>query len=71
LAPQEVAVWNPAFDVTPARLITGIITELGVISPRTTHGASAGASAGATAAGSGGVLDFDVAGFLRQQKQTD
>jgi methylthioribose-1-phosphate isomerase len=25
--------WNPAFDVTPASLITGIITERGVFSP--------------------------------------
>lgn len=30
-APKGVAVYNPAFDVTPARLITGIITEHGVI----------------------------------------
>ena len=27
------AVANPAFDVTPARLISGLITERGVISP--------------------------------------
>ncbi|XP_031501369.1 methylthioribose-1-phosphate isomerase-like isoform X4 [Nymphaea colorata] len=26
-----ISVWNPAFDVTPASLITGIITEKGVI----------------------------------------
>jgi methylthioribose-1-phosphate isomerase len=32
-APEGVAVYNPAFDVTPARLITGIITEKGVIAP--------------------------------------
>jgi methylthioribose-1-phosphate isomerase len=31
-APEGVSVANPAFDVTPAALITGIITELGVIS---------------------------------------
>lgn len=30
-APQNVAVWNPAFDVTPAELVTGIITEKGVL----------------------------------------
>lgn len=30
-APEGVAVFNPAFDVTPAELITGIITEYGVI----------------------------------------
>jgi methylthioribose-1-phosphate isomerase len=31
--PDGVAVWNPAFDVTPAELIAAIITEKGVISP--------------------------------------
>jgi methylthioribose-1-phosphate isomerase len=29
--PDGVNVWNPAFDVTPADLIAGIITECGVI----------------------------------------
>jgi methylthioribose-1-phosphate isomerase len=32
-APPNVQVYNPAFDVTPASLITGIITEKGVIQP--------------------------------------
>jgi len=32
-APEGVAVYNPAFDVTPAALITGIVTEKGVIRP--------------------------------------
>jgi len=32
-APTGVAVYNPAFDVTPAHLISGIITERGVIRP--------------------------------------
>ena len=32
-APEGIAVYNPAFDVTPAELIAGIITEKGVISP--------------------------------------
>ncbi len=32
-APDGVAVYNPAFDVTPAHLIAGIITERGVIRP--------------------------------------
>ena len=31
-APEGVSVANPAFDVTPAALITGLITEKGVIS---------------------------------------
>ena len=34
-APAGVAVYNPAFDVTPARLIDGIITERGLIQPVT------------------------------------
>ena len=28
-----VRAYNPAFDVTPARLITAIITDLGIIRP--------------------------------------
>src|SRR5262249_48365115 len=32
-APAAVRVYNPAFDVTPARLISAIITERGVIQP--------------------------------------
>jgi methylthioribose-1-phosphate isomerase len=32
-APPGVRVYNPAFDVTPAKLITAIVTEKGVISP--------------------------------------
>ncbi|WHZ30037.1 MAG: S-methyl-5-thioribose-1-phosphate isomerase [Nitrospira sp.] len=33
VAPLNVTVYNPAFDVTPAELITGIITERGVFKP--------------------------------------
>lgn len=33
LAPDGVGVWNPAFDVTPASLIAGWVTEHGVWSP--------------------------------------
>lgn len=32
-APETVDVWNPAFDVTPAALITGIVTEMGIATP--------------------------------------
>lgn len=32
-APANVQVYNPAFDVTPARLIRGIVTERGMITP--------------------------------------
>ncbi len=33
IAPEGIAVANPAFDVTPAKYITGIITEAGVALP--------------------------------------
>lgn len=33
-----VRAYNPAFDVTPASLITGIVTEVGLISPVTEEG---------------------------------
>ena len=33
LAPDGIAVKNPAFDVTPARLITALVTEAGVLHP--------------------------------------
>ena len=32
-APTGIDVYNPAFDVTPAELITAIVTERGIISP--------------------------------------
>jgi methylthioribose-1-phosphate isomerase len=35
--PAGTVVANPAFDVTPARLVTGIITEQGVFSPQQLH----------------------------------
>ncbi len=33
IAPEGCEVFNPAFDVTPAKLITGIITEKGIFAP--------------------------------------
>jgi methylthioribose-1-phosphate isomerase len=32
VAPEGVKVFNPAFDITPSELITGIITEKGILS---------------------------------------
>ncbi|MDX1579474.1 MAG: S-methyl-5-thioribose-1-phosphate isomerase [Gemmatimonadota bacterium] len=29
-APEAAAIWSPAFDITPAELVTGIVTEWGV-----------------------------------------
>lgn len=31
IAANGIGVWNPAFDVTPAELIDGIVTEVGVV----------------------------------------
>ncbi len=33
IAPEHVAVYNPAFDITPHRYLTGIITEEGIVYP--------------------------------------
>ena len=38
LAPKESPVFNPAFDVTPAELITALITERGVVRPPSREG---------------------------------
>ena len=34
MAPENINIYNPAFDVIPAELITAFITERGVIDPR-------------------------------------
>ena len=31
IAPDGIRAWNPAFDVTPGRLITAIVTDKGVL----------------------------------------
>jgi len=33
IAPEGVDVLNPAFDVTPAEYVAGIITEKGIVRP--------------------------------------
>ena len=33
VAPEGISVYNPAFDVTPAELITAIVCQRGVIQP--------------------------------------
>jgi len=38
IAPPGVPCYNPAFDVTPARLLAGIITERGIVRPVTAEG---------------------------------
>ena len=41
LAPEGIQVANPAFDVTPARLVTAIITETGIARPPYTESLAA------------------------------
>src|SRR6185503_9702447 len=45
LTPDGASIWNPAFDVTPHHLISGIITERGIA--RTPYSESLHALAGA------------------------
>lgn len=52
VAPIGVAVYNPAFDVTPADFITGIITERGIFKP----GDLAGAFGMERAGGQSGIV---------------
>jgi methylthioribose-1-phosphate isomerase len=33
LAPEAATIWNPAFDVTPAALITAFVTDAGILRP--------------------------------------
>ena len=66
IAPVGIEVWNPGFDVTPCKLITGIITEIGIA-----DGSSATGSDGPKA---DGVLDkriIDIAAFLRSMQRKD
>lgn len=48
-APDGIDVYNPAFDVTPAKLIAGLICEKGVIQPVTTERIAEVLGGGATA----------------------
>lgn len=34
MAPDGINAWNPAFDVTPAGLITAIVTDKGIVRPK-------------------------------------
>ncbi|PWG63478.1 S-methyl-5-thioribose-1-phosphate isomerase [Sediminicurvatus halobius] len=37
IAPPDIEVWNPVFDVTPARLVDALITERGVVARPDAH----------------------------------
>jgi len=45
-APEGVKVYNPAFDVTPARFVTGIVCEVGLIEAPNTEKLGAALEAG-------------------------
>jgi methylthioribose-1-phosphate isomerase len=47
VAPENVSVFNPAFDVTPAELVSGIITEEGVVRENYKEGLAAAVLAAA------------------------
>ncbi|GMH41258.1 hypothetical protein BSKO_09168 [Bryopsis sp. KO-2023] len=68
VAPEGVKVWNPAFDVTPAKMIEGIVTEKGTIYKADGEfkiaeflGSDASAVNGATAPPGFKALDLDSA----------
>ncbi|OYT68154.1 MAG: S-methyl-5-thioribose-1-phosphate isomerase [Candidatus Wolframiiraptor sp. EX4484-121] len=42
IAPRGAGVWNPAFDITPPELVSGIITERGVYRPEELRGLGSG-----------------------------
>ncbi|MDA3937225.1 MAG: S-methyl-5-thioribose-1-phosphate isomerase [Actinomycetota bacterium] len=56
IAPMNVPVFNPAFDVTPAEFVTAIITERGVVRPD--ESGSYEFSLGAMCMGSGGMHEL-------------
>lgn len=56
IAPQGVPVANPAFDITPHRYLTGIITEHGVIGPPFEEGLRKAVRASPSAPRKGDVL---------------
>ena len=47
MAPEGAGVWNPAFDITPNRLIAAIITDRGVCRPPYAESLRAACAAGA------------------------
>jgi methylthioribose-1-phosphate isomerase len=51
LTPEGAKVRNPSFDVTPARFVTGIITERGIFSPPYDESLRTGGAAGPAMAG--------------------
>ncbi|GLW20628.1 S-methyl-5-thioribose-1-phosphate isomerase [Microbispora triticiradicis] len=66
VAPARSAVFNPAFDVTPAELITAIVTERRVIRPQGDGDGDRGSLAERVAAQTREVADFPFPGVRFQ-----
>lgn len=49
IAPPGAGAWNPAFDITPHRLVTAFITEVGLLRPPFQKSITGALGAGATA----------------------
>ena len=62
MAPPGAAVLNPAFDVTPAALVAGIITEVGVLTPPYRDALAAAVARSAAGGGAGRVAAEGIRG---------
>ncbi|MFD7846524.1 S-methyl-5-thioribose-1-phosphate isomerase [Nocardia sp. NPDC059764] len=61
-APERTATFNPAFDVTPAELVTAVVTEFGVLEDPSAARTAAGA---ATTPGSTDTAGAEIADIAR------
>jgi len=66
IAPEGVPVYNPAFDVTPHRYITGIVTEEGIVYPPFGPGLRRAKALRYAAASSGDVAAASLTGCSGQ-----
>lgn len=60
-APEGTATFNPAFDVTPAELVTAVVTEFGVLADPSAARSSAGATTSPGSAAAAGAEIADIA----------
>ncbi|MTE16839.1 S-methyl-5-thioribose-1-phosphate isomerase [Nocardia aurantiaca] len=60
-APENTPTFNPAFDVTPAELVTAVVTEYGVLEDAAAARTSASSSATDAAASTAGAEIADIA----------
>ncbi|QVI19297.1 S-methyl-5-thioribose-1-phosphate isomerase [Nocardia tengchongensis] len=60
-APEGTATFNPAFDVTPAELVTAVVTEFGVLEDAAAARTSAGATTATASASTAGAEIAEIA----------